>query len=168
MVYTGDTLIYGVQLDFYKAKKYIEKYNINNSSELDNTVNNDELSDSDGSNYSNDLNSYYDCEKIMDDFNLSIKLLKPPCCFFDYNDEEFSKVYIGVELCINNIVSRSNVNNFDTFEEYLNFYLNNISDAQKQLEINKDKYILDFNKILPNTEFQLKFYSLPNDCYSCT
>ena len=73
--------------------------------------------------------------------------------FFDYNDKEFSKVYIGVELCINNIVSRSNVNNFDTFEEYLNFYLNNISDAQKQLEINKDKYILDFNKILPNTEF---------------
>jgi hypothetical protein len=50
----------------------------------------------------------------------------------------------------------------------LDFYSNNILYAQKQLEINKNKYLLDFSKILPNTEFQLKFYSLPNDCYSCT
>ena len=97
----------------------------------------------------------------MDDFNLSIKLLKDPCCFFDCDDEEFGKVYIGVVLCINDIISRSNVNNFDTFEEYLNFYFNNVLEAQKKLELNKNEYLLDFSKILPNNNFQLKFYSLP-------
>ena len=58
MVYTGDTLIYGVQLDLNEAKRYIDKYN-----------------DSSETYYSDDLDSYYDYEKIMDDFNLSIKLL---------------------------------------------------------------------------------------------
>ena len=122
-------------------------------------------------NLDNDIKEAYNYfDEITDKLDLNVKLLKPPCCLFsdDYDDDDFSKVYLGIEVCSNHIVQRFSLFEFDTFDKYKKFYLEGIVEGEKNINSNKDKCIEDLKKILPKTKCKPKFYSLPNDCYSCT
>ena len=171
-------LIFGVQMDLDDAIVYIKKY-VKEINESINISNDDCSVDSDNSSiYSDDSsidsddssvdNKYYYYDDIVDKLNLSIKLIKAPCCYFNDYGDEHSKVYLGVELCYNNIISRFDISSFDTFKEYNDFYTDGVKNTKKELKNNKKQYIKDLKKILPKTMIKPRFYSLPNDCYSCT
>jgi hypothetical protein len=145
------------------AIKYITKYAKQNDKNVYELIDKEILDE-------NNDDKYYYFENVIDNLNLSITLIKPPCCFFkdDNDDDDFSKVYLGVHLCCNDIVSRFNISSFDTFEEYKNFYTDGVKNAEQDLINNKTEYIENLKKMLPKTINKPKFYSLPNDCYSCT
>ena len=65
------------------------------------------------------------------------------------------------------IISTSNTNVFNSFEEYFEFYAVRVQKSKLEFELNKSKYIEDLQKILPK-KMQPKFYSIPNDCYNCS
>ncbi len=165
MVYSGDKLIFGVQMDLDDAIKYIIKYVKKNEKDIYESIDMDMLDDD------NNSDKYYYFDDIVNKLDLSIELLKAQCCYFnDYgdDDDEFSKVYLGTILCCNNIVSRFDISSFDTFEEYKDFYTEGIKYGEIELANNKKKYIEDLQKILPKTKVKPRYYSLPNDCYTCT
>ena len=162
MVYSVDNLIFGVQMDLNDAVKYIIKYAKNNKKDIYETI---DLDMTESDTYEK-YDYFYD---IVEELDLDIELIKPPCCYFKDNEDDFSKVYLGVVLCCNNIiVSRFDVSSFKTYEEYKDFYTEGLKNAETKLLNNKQKYIEDLSKILPKTINKQKYYSLPNDCYSCT
>lgn len=166
MVFTGDQLIYGVQLTLDEAIKYIQIYMKKHDEETYKKIkydikNDDVLKD-------NINEKYWYLNEIVSDLDLSIQLLKPPCCFFDESDEDFDKVYFGVVLTSNQIISRYEIYKFNNFDEYNDFYTSGINEAKNKLEENKELYIQDLEKLLPKSKVKPKFYSLPNDCYTCS
>ncbi len=162
-MYTGDQLIYGVQLTMEDAIKYILKYIKKNNLELYNKMNIDKLTNP----YISKSDKYFEIYNYVNELNLTLELEKMPCCLHE-EEGEFSLVYLGVCLCSNNITYRSWLNEFGSFADYKTFYTKGIQKAEKSIEENKDKYIEDLNKILPKSRVKPKFYSFPNDCYSCT
>jgi len=163
MVYSGDKLIFGVQMNLDNAVKYVIKYAKKYEKNVYDTIDLDMIQEK-------DIDEKYDYfNDIIEELNLDIELIKPPCCYFKDDDDDFSKVYLGAILCCNDIVvSRFNISSFDTYEEYKNFYTEGLKNAETELTNNKKKYNEDLTKILPKTQNKPKFYSLPNDCYSCT
>lgn len=166
MVHTGDKLIYGVQMSMCDAVNYLTKY-VKKIDPESHEVILDDIKIYDLKNDIMEAYNYFD--DIMEKLNLSIQLIKPPCCLFsDDLDDDFSKVYLGIEVCSNHIVQRFSLFEFNTFSEYKKFYLQGIVEGEQNINANKDKLFEDLKKILPKTKCKPKFYSLPNDCASCT
>ncbi len=162
-MYTGDQLIYGVQLTIEDAIKYILKYIKKNNVEVYNKININLLLDSNNSK----SEKYYEIYKYVNELKLSLILEKVPCC--DYEEEGIlSFVYLGVCLCENSITYRGRLKEFVSFEDYNQYFTRGIKKAEKAILENKDKYIEDLNKILPKSKVKPKFYSFANDCSSCT
>ncbi len=164
MVCTGDILVFGVQMPLTDIVKYILKFA---------KLNIDKESFSTLSKNIKNKDSYEvmeHSEEFFKKLNLSIEVIRPKCCLYDkdYEESDYSKVYLGVELCYNSYVSRFNIDKFDTFEEYEKSYLNGINHAKELLKENKKKYIEDLGKILPANKNKPKFFVLPNDCLSTT
>jgi hypothetical protein len=166
MVVSGDDLIFGVQLDMDEVIKYIKNYTKKHHEPIYNKIQNDiKLNELLNDSITEKYEYFYN---IIKSFNLSIELINPPCCLFtEDNTSDFSKVYLGVTLCSNDIISTSNTNVFNSFEEYFEFYSGRVQKSKLDFEVNKSKYIEDLQKILPN-KMQPKFYSIPNDCYNCS
>jgi hypothetical protein len=164
MVCTGDILVFGVQMPLTDVVKYILKFakaNIDKETyiELSNNI--------------KDKDSYEameHSEKFFKQLNMSIEIIRPRCCLYDdeYESSDYSKVYLGVELHGSSYVSRYDVENFDSFEEYKKSYLERINIVNELMQKNKNKYLEDLSKILPKKLNKPKFYVLPNDCFSCT
>lgn len=163
MVCTGDILVYGVQMPLTDIVKYILKFAKSNIEKKSYNILFENIKDKD----SYDVMEY--SEKFFKELNLSIGVIRPKCCLYEDDEEsDYSKVYLGVELCENSYVSRYNIDKFETFESYENSYLNGINYAKELLEKNKNKYMEDLEKILPKKVNKPRFYVLPNDCFSCT
>lgn len=165
-MYTGDKLIFGVQLSVEDAVKYISKYLKSNYKELfDDELDIEMLKDE----YGSKREKVYHLIEVLRKTNLTIELDKPPCCLFeDKYDDEFSLIYLGKTLCHNNITYRSSLFDFKTFDDYIKFYTESVNKARELLENNKETYIKEIGYILPKKLAKPKFYSMPNDCYSCT
>jgi hypothetical protein len=165
MVHSGDEVIYGVQLSMSDVITYLTKYIKKIDTELYKkvklAVENDDLK--------NDIKEAYNYfDDIFKELNLSIELIKPHCCLFSEDDEDFSKVYLGMCVCSNHIVQRFTLFEFETFDQYKEFYMKGIVLGEKFLQKNRDKCLEDLGKILPKSKNKPKFYSLANDCASCT
>jgi len=90
-MYTGDQLIYGVQLTIEDAIKYILKYIKKNNVEVYNKININLLLDPNNSK----SEKYYEIYNYVNELNLSLILEKVPCC--DYEEEGIlSFVYLRV------------------------------------------------------------------------
>jgi hypothetical protein len=168
MVFSGDKLIFGIQLDIDELIKYIIEYTHKNNKVLYDKIQHD-IEENDILN-DGKRNKYYYFDKIVKQLNLTLELIKPPCCYFTDDDDtgDLSKVYLGVCLCYNNIVSRFSMNTFKSFDEYYEFYIGDVERTKQKIDVDKLKYIEDLNKILPSTIVNPKFYSMPNDCYICS
>ncbi len=168
MVCTGDTIIFGVQMTLSDAIKYLLKYfkskvDLKSYKEIKEEF--EYFEENETEKY--EIVDYI--EKLLSYFDLSIEIIRPRCCLFShYSSDDFSLVYLGVELCFNCLVSRFNSKKFNTIEEYENFYTKGLVGAKKLLEENKNKYLEDLGKIIPKTKNKPKIYTIPNDCFSCT
>jgi hypothetical protein len=92
-----------------------------------------------------------------------IKFIKKPCCFH----ERFS-VYIGVNLGENDIQYRSNVEFFEDFQMYDDFFQSKLDNIKKKYLSNKDEIENEFKSFfeiysdsIPNDLF---FFTIPNGC----
>lgn len=159
MVCTGDTLIFGIELTVSEAFKYAKDYISSDDDSSDDDSESDDSSDYSSTN-SNDVDKL---ETLYSGFNLSVEIIKPPCCLFKHC---FSKIYFGVVLGSNDLVCRFDSFEFDTIDDYEAFYTEELNNAKKLLQENKNKYINDIRKIIP--DIIPKFYTIPNDCFSCT
>ncbi len=166
MVCTGDTLIYGVQMTPSDIKKCILRY-IKSAYDSDSyKIVKDDLEDFEPDDMYEIIN-YVD--KLLHETDISIRVIRPPCCLYSTDPtDDFSLVYLGVELCSNSLVSRFHSIEFNSIEEYEKSYTSGLVDAKKLLEENKTKYLEDLAKFIPKTKNKPKFYTIPNDCFSCT
>jgi hypothetical protein len=164
MVCTGDILIYGVSMTLSDVVKYILKYLKTKDKNLYDEAN-EFFKDNEGERY--EICEYVD--KVLKKDNFLIQMLMPKCCLYsDDPSDDYGKVYLGVELNYNCLVSRFKVNQFKTIDDYEKFYTEGLIDAKKLFEENKNKFNEELGKLLPNSKNKPKFYSLPNDCFSCT
>ena len=159
MVCTGDILIFGIQMSLEDVIKYILKFIKSNPIEETYKKIKEDLKNDDKTEIIEYINN------IFKQKNLSIEIIRPRCCLFSDDNDDYSYVYLGVELCSNDLVSRFDVKKFNTIEEYENFYTEGLINAKDLLNKNKNKYIDDLKKIVKTKPM---FYTLPNDCFSCT
>ena len=191
MVYSGDMCIYGVQLTMDNVIKYIKLYaknynpeiyqeitNSDSDSDNDNDNNNDNNNDNDNDNDNdsdsdndNDSDSDSDREEediyyysgIVDKLKIGVELYGLPCCLFDRET-----VYLGVIITENEIVYRSNINDFDTFDEYCQFISRGIDKIKTKINSMELDCQNALKRILPQSKINTKYYSFANDCDSCT
>lgn len=165
MVCTGDTLIFGIQMELSDAVKYILKYLKANTSNSTYDDFKEYFADE-----SNDRYEIFDqLESIFKQAKLSIDIIKAPCCLFpDDTGGDFAQVYLGVELCSNSLVSRFDPKEFNTIEDYEKFYVSGLVKAKAKLQENKTKYIEDISKFVPKKKANPKLYTIPNDCFNCS
>jgi hypothetical protein len=99
-----------------------------------------------------------------------LKFIKKPCCYH----ESFS-VFIGADLGSNLIQYRSNVEVFDDFQLYDDFFQTKLDVIKNNY--NKNKQVIDeeFNEFIrmfwENEEGlppKQCFFTIPDDCESCT
>jgi hypothetical protein len=161
MVCTGDILIFGIQMKTTYAIEYLLKY-------LKNKIPKNKYNDlKETFEDNNNREAVENLKKNISQLNLSIEIIRPSCCLFSDDDkDDYGLIYLGKELCSNDLVSRFDVKEFKTIEDYENFYMEGLLFAKELLKENKEKYIEDIAKIIPNGI--PKFYNLPNDCFSCT
>lgn len=165
MVCTGDTLIFGVQMELSEMVKYMLKYLKTNTTKESYENFKEYFADE-----SNDRSAIYDqLVNVFDQLKFPIGIIKAPCCLFpDDAGGDFAQVYLGVELCSNSLVSRFDPKEFSTIEDYEKFYVNGLVQAKANLQANKQTYIEHICKFVPKTKAKPKLYTLPNDCFSCT
>lgn len=156
MVCNGDMLIFGVEMTYTDmidlVKSYVEiRCDSRHAEELEN------------------LNSYANYEvtdilnNILRELKFKIQIIHTPCCLF--GSKNFQMVYLGVKLSNSAFLIKQNPVNFVSFEAYEKYFTENLNNAKRELEKNKDIYIEEMSKI---TQKNPIFVSLPNDCFSCT
>lgn len=160
MVCTGNLLIYGIEMSIYDIIKYVLKYfksypSIKSYEEIKSELEDGEIYD-----------QIMLINKLFESNGFSINVIKPRCCLS--NIENFYNVYLGVELYENSIISRWNPYVFSNLDDYMKLLTRGFELGKQKLEENQQNYTMDFIKILPKTKITPKFYSLPNDCFSCT
>ena len=156
MVFSGDILIYGIKIDLETVKDKIHEYIKQNYKEIYETLDFYEFEHYDN----RDICEYL--YKLMEKLDISVTVIGERCCYFT------SIIYFGVELANNDIINRHEANIFNTFEEYIEYYTYGIKPAIETFYDNKLKYENDIRKIISDPNLPIKFYSIPNDCYSCT
>ncbi len=162
MVCSGDTLIYGIEMSLEDVAIYTLKYlkrckskkiDKKKIEELEEAINEEDV-------------SIQDLYIIFEMINLPISIHRAPCCLFDRDC--FSSVYLGIELCSNDLISRFNGYTFTTIEEYEEFLTQGLEKAKKYMDNNKDKINKYLKKFVSLEKNIPKFYTLPNDCFSCS
>lgn len=128
-----------------------------------------------GKKYEIEAEDYYELSFIEDINSLLqdkgykfIELIYQKCCYHDKN-----KVFFAVELGDTNFAYRQKIEKFQTFEIYDNYYRKQLDDIKKMYIENEDKILKEFERF--SKEFNLddlqrapKFYTISNDCESCT
>lgn len=165
MVCTGDTLIFGIQMELSEVVKYMLKYLKTHTSKESFDDFKEFFADD-----SNDRSEIVEqITNVCKQTGLSIDIIRPPCCLFsDDEGGDFAQVYLGVELCSNSLVSRFDSKEFNSIEDYEKFYVSGLVNSKAILQANKQTYIDDLGKFVPKTKLKPKLYTIPNDCFSCT
>ena len=145
-MYSGYILIYGIELAVWDV---ISLFNLNEEDEDDIYFIHD---------FVNDI-------LVQNNFNF-IKFIKKPCCYH----EKFS-VYIAVNLGCNQVQYKSNVECFDDFQIYNDFFKNKLNIIRNYYLKNKDEIMDEFNRFyrifLGDTisyESKPYFFTIPDDC----
>jgi hypothetical protein len=102
--------------------------------------------------------------EIFEELNLSISIHTERCCL----QRNERTIFLGVHLATNDIVFRIMRYKFNSIERYIDFYTKGIKNLTKKFYKKKNKYICDIKKIINNDDIPIIFYSIPNNCSSCT
>lgn len=89
-----------------------------------------------------------------------ITVLAASCCNYD------NIMYVGVELGRNHIAYRDTVEDFNGFQDYMNYYTKSIELMEKKLKQFKDEYDKEIHNLVGVS--CPKIYSMANDCENCT
>lgn len=98
-----------------------------------------------------------------------LKFIKKPCCYH----ESFS-VFIGADLGCNSVQYRSNVEVFDDFQLYDDFFQTKLDLIKNNYTKNKqviDEEFVEFIRMFWENEDVIpkqRFFTIPDDCESCT
>lgn len=98
-----------------------------------------------------------------------LKFIKKPCCYY----ERFS-VFIATDLGSNSVQYRSNVEIFEDFQLYDDFFQIKLDNIKKNYIQNVEEINKEFNKFYNIfwsdglVDGKLLFFTIPNDCESCT
>jgi hypothetical protein len=157
MVFSGDQLIYGVKIPKAYARNCITNFINKINGKL---IESSDSDDDDEISYEYEKN----VNKLLKKEKLSVSICTEKCCYRKSEDT----IFIGVELATNGIVFRFHREEFDTVEEYIDFYTRGIKNLSKNFHKKEKKYITDIRKIVDDEEIPIKFYSIPNDCSRCT
>jgi hypothetical protein len=141
-MYSGYNLIYGFKIDIVMLRVIMRAHN---GHELDS-----------------------DCEyedEFFSDINCDlVEIHKLPCCYGN------SDRYVGILLGGTHMQYRENVLSFNTFNEYDKNYRRQLDKIKKEFEENEAEINKQFEKLYRFNDIfkNPKFYTLPNDCESCT
>lgn len=98
-----------------------------------------------------------------------LKFIKKPCCYY----ERFS-VFIAADLGSNSVQYRSNVEIFEDFQLYDDFFQTKLDNIKKNYIQNAEEINKEFNKFFNIfwsdglVDSKLLFFTIPDDCESCT
>lgn len=154
MVFSGDILIYGIKIDLETICSKIHDYIQQHCKEIYEPFDFDD--------YNDPYDTFDYLYELIKKLDISVTVIGEKCCYFT------SDIYFGIELAYNDIVNRHGANTFNTFEEYIEYYTCGIKPAIESFNINKLKYENDIRKIISGANLLIQFYSIPNDCHSCT
>lgn len=163
MVCTGDTLIFGVQMELTDAIKYVDKYLKNHVTPESYKTTKDFFE----ANKDNKLQQIKHIQDIFEQFELLIGIVSAPCCLINNTMGDFSKVYFGVKLCSHYLVSKLYSQEFNKIEDYQEYLTSGIVQAKTKLEANKETWTEQIGFFIPKTKNKPKIYSIPNGCFCC-
>ena len=127
-------------------------------------------------NIDNDIYDRYEIKELLNELfeNLNINSLEflfLPCCYFR---EDI--VFLGFNLGQLSVQYRDNIDKYETIEEYYSRHLKMLQDIKKDYSNSVNNFEDDIHIIFTNfqkikeyvNKDDLKFYTVPDDCESCT
>lgn len=125
-------------------------------------------------NVDNDIDERYEIKEFLNEIfeNInSLEFLFLPCCYYRENI-----VFLGFNLGHLSVQYRDNIDKYDSFEDYYSTYLKMIGDIKKEYNESINRFEDDIQTIFAHfpkikeyvSRDDLKFYTVPDDCESCT
>jgi hypothetical protein len=97
----------------------------------------------------------------LKDNGYTIRLYQKPCCFGKDN-----LVFVGMYLGVTNMIYRSDVENYSTFEEYHKSKMDQLLKIQDTFN-ELDKSIIE-KELQDFSDEKVQYYCIANDCDACT
>ena len=123
-----------------------------------------------------EIDCRYEIKEFLDilfsDKNIdSLEFLFLPCCYFNPK-----YVFLGFYIGQLDVQYRNKVNEYNSIEDYYNNYFKMLEDIKEDYSNSINKYEDDIHNLFVNfpkiKEFlkkdDIKFYTVPTDCESCT